>query len=419
LAHSNLKSLIRQEAIDAHAHRLSGEVFVVHPVGIRILAPILALLIGALIAFASLAHYPRTETVSGYLSSSAGTSTLVVPRAGVVQQVHVRTGDEVQAGDVLLVVASDGTLRDGGSLEKSLRQQLLDQRFELEQRIANEQRLLELSQERRREKLAALSRQIERLVQTRALAGERARLATRRSAATAHLQQKGAASERDLQEEQDVLLRLRSELESAESNLEEQRDESRRLQGEVVSAPLESAARSSALRLQISELDGRLAETSERSSYAVKAPISGSVAVLQVEVGSTVNTIQPVAVLMPFGGQLQANLLVPTRAAGFIEQGQVVGIKYEAFPFQQFGIQRGEIRRIDRSILGPTEVRAPIAVTEPVYRVIAVPKQQAVKAFGRLQPLQVGMLLQADIVLERRSLLQWLLEPLYTVRGVE
>src|SRR5262245_25748399 len=80
-----LEPLIRREAIDAHAHRLGGEVFVAHPISTRILSPIFALLIGALIAFASLAHYPRTETVSGYLSSSAGTSTLIVPRPGVVQ----------------------------------------------------------------------------------------------------------------------------------------------------------------------------------------------------------------------------------------------------------------------------------------------------------------------------------------------
>jgi membrane fusion protein len=56
-------------------------------------------------------------------------------------------------------------------------------------------------------------------------------------------------------------------------------------------------------------------------------------------------------------------------------------------------------------------------VEEPVYRVVASLDAQSVRAFGRLYPLQAGMLLEADIVLERRSLLEWILEPLYSVSG--
>ena len=42
---------------------------------------------------------------------------------------------------------------------------------------------------------------------------------------------------------------------------------------------------------------------------------------------------------------------------------------------------------------------------------------QSVKAYGQEFLLQPGMLLNANIWLERRRLYQWLLDPLYSVLG--
>jgi membrane fusion protein len=97
--------------------------------------------------------------------------------------------------------------------------------------------------------------------------------------------------------------------------------------------------------------------------------------------------------------------------------GQPVGLKYLAFPYQEFGIQRAQIGRIDTAILAPSELRAPVAIDEPVYRVSAELAQQHILAFGSPHPLQSGMRFEADIVLERRSFLAWLLEPIYKIRS--
>jgi membrane fusion protein len=44
-------------------------------------------------------------------------------------------------------------------------------------------------------------------------------------------------------------------------------------------------------------------------------------------------------------------------------------------------------------------------------------ESQAVNAYGAEVMLQSGMLLSADIVLEQRSLLNWLFEPIISLRG--
>ena len=70
-----------------------------------------------------------------------------------------------------------------------------------------------------------------------------------------------------------------------------------------------------------------------------------------------------------------------------------------------------------KAILLPTEVDMPVSLTEPVYQVNVQLDQQQIAAYGEQVPLQAGMLLSADIVLEQRSLLSWLFEPLFSLRG--
>jgi membrane fusion protein len=124
--------------------------------------------------------------------------------------------------------------------------------------------------------------------------------------------------------------------------------------------------------------------------------------------------------LLPSDGQLEAELLVPSRAVGFIEPGDRVLLRYQAFPYQKFGHHKAEVVRISRSALGPNELGALIGDTkanEPFYRVTVTLARQVVTAYGRNEHLKPGMLLEADIMGERRRLVEWILEPLYSVKG--
>ena len=102
---------------------------------------------------------------------------------------------------------------------------------------------------------------------------------------------------------------------------------------------------------------------------------------------------------------------MPSHAVGFIEPGDRVLLRYQAYPHQKFGHQAGRILRLSRSAtLAP-------GATEPHYRAVVALDAQTVTAFGRQEPLRPGMVLEADILGERRKLYEWLLEPLYSLRG--
>jgi len=62
---------------------------------------------------------------------------------------------------------------------------------------------------------------------------------------------------------------------------------------------------------------------------------------------------------------LIGRLLIPTSAIGFVESGQEVRVRYDAFPYQHFGVQRARLREVARSVLFDGDAYGPLPVTAP------------------------------------------------------
>ena len=80
----------------------------------------------------------------------------------------------------------------------------------------------------------------------------------------------------------------------------------------------------------------------------------------------------PLLTLLPENSELKAQLLVPVRSAGFLAEGQSLTLRYEAFPYQKFGMYKATIEKVSNTILLPNELlNAPLTIQEPVYRITA------------------------------------------------
>lgn len=184
--------------------------------------------------------------------------------------------------------------------------------------------------------------------------------------------------------------------------------------------PSQRQASEAAYMRDVAQLEQERVQTEAQGALAIKAPVAGVVATQMVKPGQAVQAGQPLLSVLPGDGQLEAELLVPSRAIGFIEPGDKVQLRYQAYPYQKFGHQRGQVVRISRSALNTGELGALIGNAqqgEPFYRVTVVLAQQSVTAYGRPELLKPGMLLDADIMGERRRLIEWVFEPLYSLRG--
>ena len=119
--------LFRANAVKQQSARLDGDVIIAQPVSSSFLTIVLLCVVTAIIAFLSLTSFNRKETVSGYLKPDIGLAKVVSSRAGVIQQVYVDDGQQVQAGDRLALVTVPEHLSAGDSLTGTLFQGLLQQ----------------------------------------------------------------------------------------------------------------------------------------------------------------------------------------------------------------------------------------------------------------------------------------------------
>lgn len=167
-------------------------------------------------------------------------------------------------------------------------------------------------------------------------------------------------------------------------------------------------------------LEQELLETQARSALAIKSPPQGIVATQLGKPGQAVQAGQPLMAVLPGTGTLEAELLVPSHAIGFVEPGDKVLLRYQAFPYQKFGHQQGEVKQISRSALNQNELQTLLGSalqSEPLYRVTVQLAAQTITAYGKPEPLKPGMVLEADILGEKRRLIEWVFEPLYSLKG--
>src|SRR5690348_17007692 len=178
--------------------------------------------------------------------------------------------------------------------------------------------------------------------------------------------------------------------------------------------PAEAAQRISALENSVAEIDIKLKETEGRRAYLLTAPVTGRVSALQAWVGKSTEPTVPQLSIVPEGGELKAQLLVPARAIGFVSAGQLVRVSFDAFPYQQFGFVRGMVETVSHTLLKPAELVGPVVAQAPSYLVSVRLERPSILAYGRDIPLQADMQLQAVIMLQHRTLLTWIFDPLFS-----
>ena len=172
---------------------------------------------------------------------------------------------------------------------------------------------------------------------------------------------------------------------------------------------------------QRNQLLGALAETSQaiahnaaEQSLVIRAPRAGRVSGLTVVDGQSVQQTQALLALIPEGSSLQAELWVPASAIGRIEVGRRVAMRYDAFPYQQYGQQYGRIVEIGLRALTPEEILrvADLSVESPAYRALVEPDQQQIDTPSGRHQLRTSMTLDAAVTLDRRRLYELLNLPL-------
>lgn len=407
-------SLFRPEVLAHRADRLHGDVSLALPVSWQVIGLGLLAALALAITFLSLASYSRVEVVAGTISTDKGVVGIIPAHAGVVESIEVNDGQSVGFGAQLVRIRATDVLSNGEGAQANLMEAIRAQ----DRGLALQARQLSFAaaaeQSRQAAAINGLSREIASIDEQ--LVVERQLVVTAKAEfdRAQDVARNGYISRRDLQTREETWLSRRQQVSQLEANRASKASSIAEAQRAVVQIGASANAQLAALAASRSELSQRSISTDVAQAFVVSAPVAGQVTALTARVGQTVSPQAAIMAIVPRGATLTAELEVPSTAIGFLAVGQEVRLAIDAFPYQRFGTVEARIVSVSRSAIGRVDARG---ATVSVYLVTTAIADPSVVAFGRRQPLLPGMALNARIVTQKQTLIEWLFEPLFAVRN--
>ena len=413
----SLQLLFRQEAIDFQQHnRQWGQVALLQPVSTKIIAWFIVAAVATIVIFLLFAQYSRKETVIGYLMPTAGTAKIFASQQGTIREIFVKEGQEVEEGQPLLAIETSQIAANGQDVNVSILSTLEAHRNRLTPQIAAEQERTKSEQARLTASIGGLETEISELQAQIDNQRERIRVSDVLVSNVAGLRARGLMTEPEYRQRELAALDQKQKLNALNQQIAAKQNQLTETRYSLEQLPTVMEGKIQSLRSELATTEQRIAEVSGRRAYVIRAPAAGRISTLQATVGQFADPRLLQMEIIPNERVLQAELFVPTRAIGFVRTGQHVRILYEAFPYQQFGAYGGRVSKVSQTILTKSDASGPIELKEPAYKVTVALDRPDVDAYDKKIPLQADMLLRADIILEKRSLISWLLDPLLSVR---
>jgi membrane fusion protein len=410
-----VSELFRREAVHHATRRLEGVVVLATPLSVKALGLILAAIILAVTAFAASASYARKASVIGVLVPDQGMIRATAQAAGILQSLMVHEGDVVSGGTRIAVVGISAETSAGNVGEvvaKGLRSEALAARAKAESQLAR----LEVEREHSGIRLSKSEAELKQVMTQIDLQIQRVQLAHQELERGETIAVKGFLSRHELESRRSASLASEQELAAQRRQQSTIERDIADIKARLASIPIEIEAANSEAQSASAVLEQRGAESEARRLQFIIAPIAGRIAAVPVSTGQAVAPGGTVAVILPEGGRLEAELLAPSRAIGFVKPRQEVAVSLQAFPYQRFGTVQGVVRSVSSTVLAPNEVPLQgLNVQEPVFRIRVTLSREVMQAYGEKIPMQPGMLVSAQIVFDRRNLLEWLFDPIYAV----
>jgi hemolysin D len=369
----------------------------------------------------------------GRIVVSDRTKTVQPLEAGVIRAIHVRDGDKVTAGQVLIELDPTSATADRKGVEEQQRtanqdaarakllldalrntrapnavdtaiaSQLAAEWADISARVAK----LDAEINRRQAEIGTVREQVTKLQTTLPLSRQREtdfKALTDQGFVSGHAGQDRMRErieiERDLATQQARLKETQAALtESRQAKAAEVAETQRSLSDRQAKATQESA-----------QLTQQGAKTAQREQLTkLTAPVAGTVQQLAVySTGGVVTPAQTLMVIVPEGGEVTAEVVIDNKDIGFVSAGQKAEVKVETFNFTRYGTVPATLTWVTGDAVNDEKRGAIFPATLRLDRSVMDVDGKAVK-------LAPGMVVTAEVKTGTRAVIGFLLDPL---RGV-
>jgi hemolysin D len=410
-----------------------------HPAARVVLGVIVTFIVVAL-AWSIWGRIDQVAMATGQIVPTTRAQLIQPIENGIVRAIHVRDGQRVKAGDLLLeldpteasasveaarserdkarldLAVADALLADAplsalvvpsdivGPLQEAARSQLKGEVEKLASTLAGltadvtEQEAMLAATERQLEKTHELTAHIEKRLE-----------------GLEDLNEQGLVRLPDLTTARQAWIENTSEIATLTYTIDQgkSRIESRRRKREeaINTARADALTRRADALKRIANLDQQLRRDEQRArDRQLRAPSDGTVYGLTTfTVGGVVTTKDVVMRLVPESATLEAEVMVLNKDIGFVSQGQGAVVKLETFPFTRYGYVEGTVKTVSRDAI--TDEKQGL-----VYKAEVALHADRILVGDNWVKLLPGMAVQGEIKTGDRSVIDYFLSPLLKYR---
>lgn len=403
-----------------------------HPFFSRALIYVLLLFIAISIAWAWYGQVDIVATAPFRLVPLGKVQNIQAPRSGEIQEIAIHSGDHIAKGQILFKLRSQETLKEFRELEQA-EIAFKQAKFDLQQTLPQKRILA-------KETISALEHRVrvmQAAMQTyREALGKHTETSQTpdieieiHSAEVEHLKQRYEQNQKlyekklislaALNEAKVRYLSALAELPARMAEINRYEVSLKDLKRQILEEQLEIERTRANFQNAYDIAATRLKQARQAVNRSVDAdidlilaPESGIVTQVLVNTpGQVVNKGQTLVNIAPASTPIVAEAMILNKDVGLLSSGQKVKLKFEAFPFQDYGIQHGYLRQISPDAMGDEG-------SGTVFRGIIDLEKTTILVHGEEKAFMFGMKGAAEIITDRQSILMLALNPLRQLRDI-
>ncbi|CAK2742261.1 membrane fusion protein [Vibrio crassostreae] len=418
---SRAKYLYRTEYFEAQKNTNNGTILIQSSLNQNIYLSFSILVLIAIIAFVIFAEYTHRETLVGVVSPIGGMVKVKSNDSGYIDNLFVKEGDKVNRLTPLYEIKTERFDGFGVGVKKRILASIEKQHQLLIERKLQESNKAAFENDALTRDLNRLETEVGILNNVLKLSHQELKLAKNLINQQKTLLDKNFVSELDYQKQQLDFLSKQSNAENQNLNLQRLLREKQNLITNRQNLDIN-------LAITLKDLDSRIETTIQnkveflsQSDSQVRSPTKGIVTSILAEEGHSVSNGQALLIIAPESNNTFVELYASSRNIGFLKVGQKVRLRFDAFPYEKFGTQNGIINSISKSAVPPEMIDNQRLikkdVIEGLYQIRVKLSKPTITVYGKEEPLISGMTVIADVELDSRKIYEWILEPLYTIKG--
>lgn len=386
--------------------------------------------------WAALAQVDEVGTAQGRLEPKGNTIRLDAPVAGTVSAIQVKEGQSIQKGQPLMELQSDVVNADlqqaQAKLEGLLNRQtqlttikaqlessLSTAKQQVQAQIASQQATIDKAQKQQTSFQESIGLIQDIQSKDRAKVSQLSKLSEQGAIARSQVED----AERIMIQNNQQFQKAQTDIQQAEAEVQKQRKEFQRILRDGELSISDKTKQVKELQSQIIDAQSEAGQTRnlikslqyQRQQRILYAPASGTLfQLLVLHPGAVVQPGQPIAQIAPKTAHLLLRARMDNKQTGFLKVGLPARIKFDAYPFQDYGILPGRISWISPTSSLPTPTASPSSTPGNVVSSFEVEielDRSFIEAQGKAISLKAGQTATAEVVIRQRRVIDLFLDP--------